>query len=644
MTIAKNVKIKTKLIVGFSVLFFIVFCVCYIGYNGIIKVSKATNVILENQVPITNYSMELVTSFTTTRKVLADYLANRRDLNKIEDRYDEKVKLFHEVYALKDELALSEKHRKQVEAFGAKISEYEEIAKEIMVIHVKSIIDAKKPALLMKKMDKMAASLVKKAQRANFSLEDYGKISQLIMAANDYISSEASSDAAAFKKYDLEIRKQNKFSEIKTDYTMVYFFGKKVIKSVSTNIEYKTKLHEKIKVVDKIGSEVDKILTSLNETANVNMTKAKEIANSTLTNTRNLMAGVVALGLLFAFFVLFFVVKSITSPIIDLVKVVKKIAKGDLTEVITMKSGDEIGELASAMDTMENDLSFIVGNIISSSETVAAGANEIAVGNQNLSQHSQEQASSIEETAATVEEMSAIIKSNAESSQEIENIAKNTTILAKKGDDKLLETVESMTSLTESSKKISEITSMVDEIAFQTNLLALNAAVEAARAGEQGRGFAVVANEVRNLASRCSGAAKDIQKLISHSIAGVETSNKLVNESGIIFKEITTEVNKQTEAFTKIANTTREQARAIEQVNTSVNEMDKVIRATADLVERAEVTSDKLFQEAKGMRQLMGAFKIDLSSDNKKIVEGKQPRKEAFVGSLEKNIANPAYT
>lgn len=243
-------------------------------------------------------------------------------------------------------------------------------------------------------------------------------------------------------------------------------------------------------------------------------------------------------------------------------------------------------------------------------DAINVAAREIAAGNQNLSQRTETQAASLEETASSMEELTSTVKQNAENAKQANQLAKGASDIAVKGGSVVNEVVTTMEEINSSARKIVDIISVIDGIAFQTNILALNAAVEAARAGEQGRGFAVVASEVRNLAQRSASAAKDIKSLIGDSVEKVESGAKLVNDAGLTMQEIVTAVKRVTDIMAEISAASIEQSSGIEQVNNAISQMDDVTQQNAALVEEAAAAAESLEEQAHALAKAASVFKI----------------------------------
>jgi methyl-accepting chemotaxis protein len=290
--------------------------------------------------------------------------------------------------------------------------------------------------------------------------------------------------------------------------------------------------------------------------------------------------------------------------------VVKRIAEGDLTVDIETRRNDT-SSLLYAMKGMTGSLERTVRSIKTASDSIATGSAEIAAGNADLSQRTEEQASSLEETASSMEELASTVKQNAENAKQANALAASASEVAVKGGRVVGEVVQTMSSINDASKKIADIISVIDGIAFQTNILALNAAVEAARAGEQGRGFAVVASEVRTLAQRSAGAAREIKALISDSVHKVEAGTRLVDGAGKTMDEIVTSVKRVTDIVAEIAAATSEQSSGIEQVNHAVTQMDQVTQQNAALVEEAAAAAESMRRQAAALAREVAAFKLD---------------------------------
>lgn len=296
--------------------------------------------------------------------------------------------------------------------------------------------------------------------------------------------------------------------------------------------------------------------------------------------------------------------------ITDTVQILDALAHGDLTKRIDTEYQGIYDKLKRDANATADKLTEVIGRIEDSANTVATGAEEIAQGNADLSQRTEEQASSLEETASSMEEMTATVRQNAENARSANRLSEEAAKKASSGGEIVGKAVASMAEINDSSKKISDIIGVIDEIAFQTNLLALNAAVEAARAGEQGRGFAVVAGEVRNLAQRSAAAAKEIKDLIRDSVTKVEDGTSLVNQSGDMLNEIVEAVKKVNATIADISVASEEQSSGIEQVNKAVTQMDEMTQQNAALVEEASAAGESMSEQARAMKQLLSFFRL----------------------------------
>jgi methyl-accepting chemotaxis protein-1 (serine sensor receptor) len=318
-----------------------------------------------------------------------------------------------------------------------------------------------------------------------------------------------------------------------------------------------------------------------------------------------------ALGLLLAAWMAFSLSRSIVNTLAYAGRIAREIAQGKLGHAIEVKRKDELGELLEAFRTMDQRLSAIVGEVRHGSGAVSTAAQQIARGNDDLSQRTQEQASSLEETASSMEEMTSTVKQNAENASHANQLARGAREQAERGGEVASQAVVAMKEINASSRKISDIVSLIDEIAFQTNLLSLNAAVEAARAGEQGRGFAVVAAEVRSLAQRSAGAAKEIKALINDSAEKVRTGSELVDQSGKALADIVDSVKKVTDIVAEIAAASQEQSAGIDQVNNAVSQMDEMTQQNAALVEEAAAAARAMQEQAGELARQVAFFRLD---------------------------------
>lgn len=302
--------------------------------------------------------------------------------------------------------------------------------------------------------------------------------------------------------------------------------------------------------------------------------------------------------------------RSIAQPLHDATIVAKRMAEGDLSEPYEAEADGELGELQLALQEMSERMFKIVAHVRSGTTAVASTSGLINSDNTALSSRTESQASSLEETASSMEELTSTVRQNADNARQANKLVATAASSAMKGGKVVDDVVATMGSIKDSSRKIVDIISVIDGIAFQTNILALNAAVEAARAGEQGRGFAVVASEVRSLAQRSASAAKEIKELIVDSVEKVETGGQLVDEAGKAMKEIVSSVKRVEDIMSEIAAASSEQSSGIEEVNRAVMQIDGMTQQNASLVEEASRTAASLLEQAVALSQAVSIFDL----------------------------------
>lgn len=299
------------------------------------------------------------------------------------------------------------------------------------------------------------------------------------------------------------------------------------------------------------------------------------------------------------------------TSLAEIARVLKALSHGDLTQKITNEYAGTFGELKNDANTTVEKITEIVYQIKDASDSINSGAKEIAAGNNDLSRRTEDQAHSLEETASSMTELTSTVQHNAENAKYANQLASDATKIAEKGSSVVGQVVHTMDCINESSRKVVEIISVIDNIAFQTNILALNAAVEAARAGEQGRGFAVVATEVRNLAQRAAAAAGEIQTLIGNSVDKVQGGSELVAQAGATMKEIVQSIQGVTNVMSEITSASLEQSQGISQVNHAITQMDEVTQQNAALVEQAAASAESLEEQARKLSVTVANFKTN---------------------------------
>jgi methyl-accepting chemotaxis protein len=340
------------------------------------------------------------------------------------------------------------------------------------------------------------------------------------------------------------------------------------------------------------------------------MEEANVQAATAYATGRNLLFAAALVAAALATVLGLWITRSLTGPAAQAVAAATRIASGDLTQDVATTRHDEMGRILEAMQAMQESLRKVVGGVRRNSDGIATVSAEVAQGNQDLSGRTEEQAGALEKTAASMEQLGAGVRQNVENAKKANQLALGASTVAVQGGEVVSRVVDTMKGINNSSKKIADIISVIDTIAFQTNILALNAAVESARAGEQGRGFAVVASEVRSLAQRSAEAAKEIKGLITVSVEQVEQGTALVDQAGATMTEIVNSIKRVTDIMGEISGASTEQSAGVGRMGEAVSEMDQATRRNAALVEKSAAAAESLKQQAQQLVQAVAVFKL----------------------------------
>lgn len=417
-------------------------------------------------------------------------------------------------------------------------------------------------------------------------------------------------DQQAYEALISEPEERRLYGEFKTLFDAYLGMHSKVV-----TLSHELKAEEATALMRGDGARLyTEIETKLNEIVKVNQVggeKAGQLGEQIYSSSRSMIIATLIACVVIGLFLAMWLANLIARSLKEAVAVAQTVAAGDLTSRIEVRSKDETGQLLQSLKEMNDSLVRIVGEVRTGTEAISTASGQIASGNLDLSARTEEQASSLEETASSMEELTSTVRQNADNARQANQLAASASEVASKGGMVVSQVVDTMGSINESSKKIVDIISVIDGIAFQTNILALNAAVEAARAGEQGRGFAVVASEVRTLAQRSAAAAKEIKALIDDSVGKVNAGSVLVNEAGTTMDEIVTSIKRVTDIMADISAATQEQTAGIEQINQAIVQMDQVTQQNASLVEEAAAASESMQEQAGKLERAVGAFKLD---------------------------------
>ncbi|MDU4092499.1 MAG: methyl-accepting chemotaxis protein [Pantoea sp.] len=380
------------------------------------------------------------------------------------------------------------------------------------------------------------------------------------------------------------------------------------------------------------AGKLNEAVKKLYETQMVNVT-------DTITQANVIMYSSTLLGVLAGLIIAWRITRNITQPLRETLQIANQIAAGDLTAHIATQRGDEPGLLMQAVGRMNQNLKEIIVQVREGVDNVARASAEIAAGNIDLSSRTEQQSAAVVETAASMEQLTSTVKQNAENAHQASSLAEEASLNAGRGGKIVQDVVVTMEEISTSSRKIADIISVINGIAFQTNILALNAAVEAARAGEQGRGFAVVAGEVRNLAQRSATAAREIETLISQAGDKVNNGSRLVSSAGQAMEDIVRSVSQVSSIMHEIAHASEEQSRGILQIGQAMTEMDTTTQQNAALVEESSAAASSLEEQAKQLEQTVAVFKTAAQSQAMRSVAAQTPR---YVAAPKAQIAPAA--
>ncbi|MCB2183576.1 MAG: methyl-accepting chemotaxis protein [Desulfobulbaceae bacterium] len=616
----KDMKVGTKIICGFSVVFFLLVAVGLIGMYGLKATGKATDIILDEKVPIADASMEGMIALISGRDAMGEFLLtdDSAELDTIESAFDQFSRNFdqHAEHIEKNGSEEISRLVKEADGFHGK---FEENAHELMEHHRLSLEAESKTAVLMKDFDGHVDALKKLLADYEEELTKNQKIDEKVDAAmesktvmveqqaivEEYVGLKSLDETAELRKAFEE--KTREFDALEgllskevvaehTDFVELAMGKGKMFDQKDESLRMTVEKQEHMVLVDEFSGKGDQAMDQVEKTAAQEMEAAMLFADKTQRTSNGSIVSVILVAVILSFFCGMFISRSISRPVSLMLEATKRVSEGDLTRTADVDSKDELGIMGAALNGMILKLRDIINEVQSATNQVAAGSQELSSTAQSVSQGATEQAATVEEISSSMEEMSSTVAQSADSARETASLSTKASIDAEKGGEAVVGTVSAMQS-------IAEKIEIVEEISRQTNLLALNAAIEAARAGEHGKGFAVVAAEVRKLAERSQLAAQEIKGVAGSSVA-------IAINAGELIDAIVPQIKKTAELVQEIDAASSEQAKGIEENAKAVIQLDQVIQQNSTAAEEMSATSEELSAQSEQLLSSISFFKI----------------------------------
>ncbi len=606
-----NVRIGTKLVSGFILVSLFVGLAGGFGMFGMRRIAEAGDEILINAVPTVIVALNSQARAAEARDVMGEYLLVRssdeastlqslqRDFN---DRAEAIDTYMRAMTSGSSELGVvAAEPDSEIFKFSQDtlktLDQLKDQAEVLMAVHRDSLATLPQAQARMEAMDAEGDQLIAQVRSANLPTETMMIVWEQLMAVNDYLITSDEAEAVAFQDAKGRVESSANYSLIREKHVLVSRLGEETIELYRKYNELEDRTRTVMEEVDTTSAEIADVMERISAAAARAMEGSAQTSKNAQNSSTTLLLAITGIAVFASLFLGIFITRSITKPLETAVDVSNKLAEGDLTARIEVKTKDEIGQLLAAMRNMVEKLTRIITEVRAGANSVSSAAAQVSSTSQSLSQGTSEQAASVEETTSSLEQMSASITQNSENSRQTEQMALKGATEAEESGRAVGETVEAM-------KSIAGKVSIIEEIASQTNLLALNAAIEAARAGEHGKGFAVVATEVRKLAERSQAAAKEISGLAGSSVTVAEAAGRSL-------VELVPSIQKTTELVQEVAAASREQSSGVAQVNKAMSQMDQVTQRNASSGEELSSTAEELSSQAEALQQLMGFFKVD---------------------------------